>query len=190
MAPLAAQVATAKLPPTLLAQPLRRLRSRLARWFWVDGLTRASWTAIGIACFDIGLDRWLKLDRSQRAIMLLLAIGVLGFVVWRHLVRPLLVRLSDDALCLEVELRQRELGQKLISALQLARDDNWQARGISPQLAEAVIQSGLDAAAGANWSGVLDQRRGGCRIRPGGTGRGRQAHVTQRRVRHPCRTQR
>jgi len=159
MAPLAAQVATAKLPPTLLAQPLRRLRSRLARWFWVDGLTRASWTAIGIACFDVGLDRWLKLDRSQRAIMLLLAIGVLGFVVWRHLVRPLLVRLSDDALCLEVELRQRELGQKLISALQLARDDNWQARGISPQLAEAVIQSGLDAAAGANWSGVLDQRR-------------------------------
>lgn len=142
-----------------LAAPLRRLRRRMARWFWLDGLHRLAWTLLALAVVDFGLDRWFRFDRPQRAIMLVLALGVAGAIVARRLVRPLFASPSDDALCLEVERHQRDLGQRLISALQLARASDWAVRGISPELAEATIRQGVTAAAHADWNGVLDASR-------------------------------
>lgn len=155
-----APVATNSLaPPASLSQPLRRLRTRLAVWLWLDGVNVVAWSALGLAAVDFLLDRWFRFDPAQRGVMLLLVVVALFTIAWRRLVRPLLARLSDDALCLEVEAKHRELGQKLITALQLARGRDWIERGISPALAAAVIQAGADAAAAADWSRVLDQHR-------------------------------
>src|SRR6185295_2757453 len=80
---------------------LDRLRSQVTAWFWVDGLSRVLWLAIGLAAADLVLDWLFRMDRAQRAVMLVLMAGGLGWLAQRRLFRPLSATMSDDALALE-----------------------------------------------------------------------------------------
>lgn len=146
-------------PPPSLVLPLRRLRRRLARWFWLDGFVRVASTTAALALIDFGLDRWLRLDRPQRIVMLVLMAAAILVTLYRRLIRPLSARISDDAICRQVERIDRSQGQRLISALQLARDPAWERLGISPGLARATIAEGVAAAQTIDWRRLLDVRR-------------------------------
>ena len=137
---------------------LARLRSQVAAWFWVDGLSRVLWLAIGLAAADLVLDWLFRMDRAQRAVMLVLMVAAIGWLVQRRLIRPLAATASDDALALEVEAHNKELGQGLISALQLARLENAEKRGMSAALVEQTVLRGTKAAEGVNFASVLDGR--------------------------------
>jgi hypothetical protein len=141
-----------------LAGRLRRLRARIAAWFVVDGLSRVLWLALGIAAADMLLDWLFRMDRSQRLVMLLLIVGVLGWTVFRRLVRPLSARLDDDALALAVEATNKQLGQSLISAMQLAQLDDPERCGMSPALVRHTVLSGMREAQQADFGSVLDRR--------------------------------
>ena len=141
-----------------VAERLGRLRSQVAAWFWVDGLSRVLWLAIGLAAADLVLDWLFRMDKAQRAVMLVLMLGGIGWLVFRRLVRPLSATMSDDALALSVEARHKELGQGLISALQLARLEGIEGRGMSRALVEQTVLRGTKAAAGIDFAGVLDGR--------------------------------
>ncbi|MEX2027189.1 MAG: hypothetical protein WEH44_07805, partial [Pirellulaceae bacterium] len=142
----------------LVVSRLAQLRSRLAAWFWVDGLGRVLWTALAVFVVDLGIDRFFRMDLPQRVVMLLLMLGVIGYVIYRRLVKPLSVTVGDDALALQVEDRNKLLGQGMISALQLARLDDHAQRGMSPALVRQTVISGSQAAAAVDFTRVLDQR--------------------------------
>jgi hypothetical protein len=137
---------------------LHRLRARIAAWFWVDGLSRVLWLARGLAAADLALDWLFRMDRAQRGVMLVLMLAVIGYVAWRRLVRPLSATPSDDALALQVEAANKELGQGLISALQLSRIEDAEARGMSPVLVRQTVEHGARAAEGLDFSRILDGR--------------------------------
>src|SRR5687767_4047945 len=96
---------------------LQALRGKIAAWLWLYGLSRVLWCAIGLFAADLAIDWFFRMDRPQRVVMLLLMIGVLAYMIYRKLVLPLSATASDDALCLQVEARHKQLGQSLISAL-------------------------------------------------------------------------
>jgi hypothetical protein len=98
------------------------------------------------------------MDRAQRAVMLVLMVGGILWLVQRRLVRPLAATMSDDALALQVEAKNKELGQGLISALQLSRLENAESRGMSPALVEQTVLRGTKAADHVNFASVLDGR--------------------------------
>src|SRR5688572_21903687 len=100
---------------------LATLRRQIAAWFWVDGLSRVLWLALALLAADLVLDWLFHLDQAQRAVMLVLVVGAIGWLAYLRLARPLSVSMSDDALALQVEAKNRQLGQSMISALQLAR---------------------------------------------------------------------
>lgn len=135
---------------------LAALRSSVQGWFWVAGLYRLLWLALLLAAVDLGLDWLFRMDLSQRAVMLVLIAGALAYAAYHWLVVPLSCPMSDDALCLEVERKHPDLGQSLISALQLARLDRVVDRGMSPVLVEHTVQEGAQAAARLNFTSVLD----------------------------------
>ena len=137
---------------------LHALRRQIAAWFWVDGLSRVLWTALAVFVIDLGIDWFFRMDVPQRAVMLLLMLGVIGTVAWRRLVRPLSIPLSDDALALQVEDRNKTLGQGMISALQLARIEDHAQRGMSPVLVRQTVIFGAQAAGSVDFGRVLDQR--------------------------------
>ena len=142
----------------IVVSRLAALRSHLAAWFWVDGLGRVLWAALLVFAADLVIDRVFRMDMPQRVVMLPLMAAVIGYVVYRRLVKPLSVRLSDDALALQVEERNKQLGQGMISALQLARMEDHAQRGMSPALVRQTVLSGSQAAAGVDFGRVLDQR--------------------------------
>lgn len=132
------------------------LRTQIAAWFWVDGLVRVLWMALALFAVDLALDWFFRMDRPQRALMLAIIVGIVGWRVYRRLVRPLSATMSDDALALEVEAHNKELGQSLISALQFSRLDDLEGRGISPALVRHTVATGAKAAEGISFGGVLD----------------------------------
>ena len=91
--------------------------------------------------------------------MLVLMAGlVAGLFYWR-VIRPLVGRVSDDALLYEVEIRHPELNENLISGAQLARDGDLEAKGVSMELAEATIARSKELARGMDFLGTVDQTR-------------------------------
>jgi hypothetical protein len=141
-----------------VVQRLAKLRRQLAVWFWVDGLCRILWAAIALLVIDLALDWFFRMDKPQRAVMLALIAGVLVYVAYRKLIRPLSATISDDALALEVERRNPNLHQSMISALQFSRMEDFEQKGYSVAMVRQTVQRGATASADLNFSQVLDDR--------------------------------
>ncbi|MCE9528767.1 MAG: DUF4175 domain-containing protein [Planctomycetales bacterium] len=137
---------------------LSQLRSQMTRWFLVDGLSRVLWLLIGLCVLDLVIDWLFRMDKAQRVVMMALIAGALVWLVWRRLVRPLSVQVSDDALCLQVEKGNKQLSEGLISALQFARMPDVSARGMSPVLVRQTVMYGIQAARSVDFGGVLDAK--------------------------------
>lgn len=156
---MSASLAPQKPIPASVAERLSWLRTQIVIWFIVDGLGRVLLLALALAAADLLLDWMFRMDVSQRGIMLVLMIGALvGTAYWR-LVRPFAHMPSDDALCLSVENRHKNLGQSLISAVQFSREGDYETRGVSQSLVQATIESGVAAAGRVSFGAVLDGAR-------------------------------
>ena len=138
---------------------LSQLRGQMTRWFLVDGLSRVFWLLIGLCVLDLGVDRFFRMDKPQRVVMLALIGAAVAWLSWRRLIRPLSVEVSDDALCLQVEKGNKQLSEGLISALQFARMPDVAARGMSPMLVRETVMYGTQAARNVNFGSVLDAKQ-------------------------------
>jgi hypothetical protein len=137
---------------------LARLRRYLAMWFWFDGLAKLLWGAIGLLLIDLALDYFFHMDKPQRVVMLVLMVVAVGYVAYRFLVLPLSTPISDEALVLEVERRNPDLSQSVISALQFSRMENLERLGYSPAMVRQTVQRGATASADVDFNAVLDDR--------------------------------
>ncbi len=132
--------------PKAIASQLRGLRWKLRNWILVRGLGRWLVIALAILGADMGLDRFFKMDFAQRLIMLcVMAVAIVVIFVWR-VAKPLMSKAGDDALLLEIETKHPELNESLISGVQLARQVDFESRGVSTELAQATILRGVENA--------------------------------------------
>lgn len=138
---------------------LAHLRRQLQQRLLVRGLARWLWLLLALAIIDFSLDRVFRFDQPQRAVLLLAALGLLGWAASRWLIAPLAASLSDDTLALAIEQLQPNLAQRLISGLQLARADDPLARGMSPVLVQRAVAEAARLADELPWDSLLDQRR-------------------------------
>lgn len=135
---------------------LASLRGQLRRWVMVMGICQWLWWILGILAIDMVIDRLFKMDLAQRGIVLVLIIAAAGYLLYRKLLRPLSRSISDDGLLHEVERRNRELDQSLISSYQLAQLKDLESRGISAELVSATIETGMSRAHSVDFSKVFD----------------------------------
>jgi hypothetical protein len=148
--------------PNTLLRPLARLRRRERLLAFVWGVAR--WLAVvagflAAACLvDWLCDRW---DDTPWAVRIGLFAGQVAIAVvaagW-FIVRPLMCRLGYERLALWVEDRTPELGQRLISALQLNRP-GADVRGMSPQLIRVVTDEAQRQVDGRDFTGLADRSR-------------------------------
>lgn len=107
-----------------------------------------SWALFGIFAFFIvsySLDFFLPehLDFFQRALLLLLALGGIGYLVVRFTLLPLGGRYSVDSLVLAIEKMYPQLNDRLISSLQLDRQLSAGDTSMSHMMAKLVIDDGI-----------------------------------------------
>ncbi len=145
--------------PESFSNRLRRLRTKIVAWFLADGLSRVLLCAVLVIGLDLLIDWMFHLDRPQRVVMLVLAIVAVAVVFYRRVVRPLSCRLSDNALCLQIEDRNEQLRQGLISAIQFARMDDFESRGTSPALVRETIDRAMRQTADVKFEGILRRDR-------------------------------
>jgi len=146
-------------PPSTVFEKLAFLRRRLMMWFIVDGAGRLAVAFLAMALVSFGLDRLFRMDLAQRGIVLIVMIAGLGWLCWRRIINPLRRMPDDDALAVRVESRHRQLGDGLISSMQLARLQDPAAVGASPALVAEAIRSGAAAAERVPFADVIDHRR-------------------------------
>jgi hypothetical protein len=144
--------------PTSISQQLKRLRAALGRFLLVDGLSKVLGTAVLVALADAGLDRLFKMDLAQRGIMLVVMILIVAAVAFFRILRPFSRGISDDALILQVEDRNRNLQQSLISAAQFSRGGNFEEQGYSQSMVDATIREGSRLAEQVRFGSILDTR--------------------------------
>ena len=145
-------------------ESLRSLRGKLTTWFVVEGLSRLLLCLLVVIALDVWIDWQFNLDRAQRVAMLLLALVPLAWIAYRYLWKPWLSQLSDDALCLEVERRNKQLGEGLISAVQFARakeqtGQNPEVQHVSSDMVDETIRQGIAGAKDVPFESILDQTK-------------------------------
>jgi len=108
----------------LISSGVRRKLSALKRALCAHLIGRGSaWVVVALVAavfLTLGVDRALKMDRAQRALIVGLALVGVGYVSWRFLIRPLLAPMDAEELALVLERHYPQLDDRLISALQFS----------------------------------------------------------------------
>lgn len=146
---------------------LAALRSGVRVWMAINGLSLLLVVLVTMAFVSLGIDYLAHMDLAQRAVLLILAIGTLGGLAYRRLVRPLLRPISDHGLCLEVEARRRELADRLITAVQLSELDDVAARTVSAAMVRRAVRDGNEAVSRLSFDDLLDHSQRNRRLAAG-----------------------
>ena len=134
--------------PKQIKSVLGRMRRAVQRYFIVNGLKNILFVLLIIATVDFFIDRSFRMDKPQRIIMLVLGVGYILFISYKKLILPLVSKLSDDALLLELEGSQGDMNESLISALELSRMKHHKVSDVSLKMIEETIEVGAQIASG------------------------------------------
>lgn len=102
---------------------LGALSSALTRLVWVHGLSSALGAAALWMLVTFALDWWLHLPLAVRLLHLALLAALVGWLVWRELLRPLRARPDRAGLAVLYERAQPELREVVVSAVELPAED-------------------------------------------------------------------
>lgn len=146
--------------PRQIATKLASLRRRLTTWVLIKGLGRWLLLVLAILVADMLLDRYFNMDLAQRTIMLFV-MAILGIWIFIYRVaKPLTKSVTDDALLHEVEAKNPDLKENLISGAQLARErKQLESKGVSMELAEATIDKGIELAKNLDFTDALNGKK-------------------------------
>ena len=136
----------------------RRLRWRLAG----EGAAAVVLVLVAGALATLGLDRWLSLERPARIALVAIWAGATAITAWRRLVAPLASPMTTRDLALLVEDRYRQIGDRLISAVQFDRAGCQGSE--SPALVAQVIAQTNDLVGGLDIVGIVERRLGRQRV--------------------------
>lgn len=132
---------SAPLVPRRSLEALQRLRSRIQQAFLLDGgVTLAGLLLLGLAGSFV-VDYFLVLPAGVRGVFLASAGVLLAWGFRRRIALPLSLKVSDQDLANLVERANPQLGQELITAIELTRADSSTADHVSPALVDNVVRS-------------------------------------------------
>jgi len=134
-----------------VAARLGRLRGSIKQLFALDGLSRLVLSLIAFGSLTFLADWGLDLPVEIRIVLLVGGLGLAGWILFRRVLTPLGVRISDDDLAIFVERNYPELNDRLISAIQLTRQPGSVPGGAmftnSPELVQALVVDAEQATA-------------------------------------------
>ncbi len=142
--------------PQSISQRLQKLRAAMGRFVLIDGLSKLLFIAVLLILADLLFDRVFQMDLAQRGIMLVVMAVVLLAVIFFKLIKPFSKKVSDDALILQVESKNKDLQESVISAAQFSRGENFEQQGYSQSMVDATIRQGSQAVESVNFGKAID----------------------------------
>lgn len=163
-------VATPGAAPPAIRSPLDRLRGTIHRYVALEGLAWAGillalWFWIGLL-LDFGVFKVFHFDwvqeapRGLRAGVLIVLLGLILTIILLKIVRRLMVEFRPSALALVLERRFPDLlGDRLITAVELADADRAHEQGYSRAMIEKTVHDAALRVAQAPVDSVFDWAR-------------------------------
>jgi len=143
-----------------LEEKLAALRSRIRRLVTVRGFSAAAAAAIAVVAVLGLLDYFIRFeDRGLRVLSWLAAVVTVGWVVYRCLYVPLVVRLRDVELARRVQREFPDLDDRLASAVEFLRQPEEDPTAGSAALRRTVIAQATAQAEELDFAQALDPRR-------------------------------
>ena len=147
-----------ELVPAEIRGKLHALRRALSARLTLEGL---AWTALALVALvfvTMGLDYLFRLERELRGIIMALAVAGVGAVVWRQLIRPLRVPMDISELAVLVERRFRQLGDRLVSAVDFSRRSDTEAVGLSATMVRRMADEAQALSLPLRFQDVVERR--------------------------------
>ncbi len=114
--------------PPIIRLKLLQLRYVLRTYVAIEGIANVVLLLGLLFWVDLAGDRFLESSVVFRAVVLLLMIGLAGFVVWKRLLSRLLQPIRDRQLAVLLERAYPELGESLITSVDLQTADRTKNR--------------------------------------------------------------
>ncbi len=108
-------------PSAILGERLADLRRRQVGVAVLTGFSMALVISVEVLAVALFLDWWVELPWAVRLFSLLAQAGLLGWLLFGQVLRPILRQPNEDELALMVEKARPEFRSRLIAAVQLAR---------------------------------------------------------------------
>lgn len=144
---------------TLIEKKLSQLRGHIRLMFFSWGLAKITIWAAGLTLWLYYTDMLLKLPGGMRVAFLVIAIVVLLLVAIRSLVYPLSRTLSDEDLALLVEREYPLLNDRLISSLQILKNQERYKDAASEDMIRAVVGESFDIAGRLQFNEAVRSRK-------------------------------
>lgn len=134
---------------------LRALEKRERNVKVAAGLLKLLVEAVGLFFVWLATDWLFRFPYHGRFAVGVVVVAMLLHGVWLYILAPLRKRAVLDELALRVEKAYPGLEDRLISALQLSREDAFGLRGASPALIEALLEDCKHAVAPLDFSSLI-----------------------------------
>ncbi|MBS3820684.1 MAG: hypothetical protein KGY81_02860 [Phycisphaerae bacterium] len=138
---------------------LRGLRLALRGRLAAEGLAWVLAALAGLVVVTFAFDYALRLDRPLRAIIVASCLAGVLVVLVRRLIAPQCVAMTAESLAMLIESRYRHLGDRFISALQLADRGRAVAAGMSGAMIDRVAAEAGQQIGSIKFNAVVDRRR-------------------------------
>lgn len=143
----------------LIEKKLSQLRGHIRLMFFSWGLAKLTIWAAGLTLWLYYTDRMLKLPGGLRVAFLVASLVVLAVVALRSLIYPLSKTLSDEDLALLVEREYPLLNDRLISSLQILRNQERYKDAASEDMIRVVVGESFDIAGRLQFNDAVRSRR-------------------------------
>lgn len=144
---------------SVIEKKLAQLRGHIRLMFLSWGLAKVVIWAAGLTMWLYYTDRILNLPGGLRLGALILAVVVLLIVAVRNLGYPLSKTLSDEDLALLVEREYPLLNDRLITSLQLLKEQERYKDKASAEMMRAVVSESFDIAGKLQFNEAVRSRR-------------------------------
>ncbi len=144
---------------TSIRAKLRSLKTSIQARLVGEGLGWLVLTLVAVVFVTLALDYLLRLERPYRVVMMLLCLGGIGYIVWRALIAPLAVPIDTPSLAILAERRYRQLGDRLISALQFSHRQDLAQIGVSEAMIDRMAQQANEIAQPLDFKRIVRRKR-------------------------------
>ncbi len=138
---------------------LRSLRRLVRLHLALSGLSRLGAASVTVALGMWALDWWLRLELGPRGMLGTLALIIIGVAGWRWFVKPVTRRFSDADVALALEQAFPQFGDRLLTAVEGAKERASETNATSLPLLEQVTTEAAALAAKVQPSQALDGGR-------------------------------
>ena len=142
----------------ILIGKISALRTKVLMVAVLTGTAMAVAVGVEMLALAMFMDWWLDLPRWIRALMLFAQLAILGFILWRMVIVPIIRQPSDDELALMVEKARPEFKSRLIASVQLTRPGALGPND-SASMVEAMVEQTEAVAAPQDFTTIVSTER-------------------------------